>query len=61
MFPSLNAVGPKEANHSYSWQMHAGLASEGVMPPFRRNLALGMVKRPSELSRLYLEGSCHSD
>ena len=45
MFSSLYGR-TKKANRSYSWQMHAGLASEGVMPLFRRNLALGMVKRP---------------
>ena len=46
VFPSLYG-GPKKANHSYSWQIHAGLASEGMMSPFRRNLAL--------------EWPCHSD
>ena len=45
VFPSLYG-GPKKANHSYSWQIHAGLASEGMMPPFRRNNAFGMIKRP---------------
>ena len=45
VFPSLYG-GPNKANHSYCWQIHAGLASEGMMPPFRRNLALGIVKRP---------------
>ncbi len=36
----------QEGDYSYSWQIHVGLASEGMMTPFRRNLAIGMIKRP---------------
>lgn len=45
LFPSLYHE-PKKANHRNSDQMHAGLASEGVIPPFRRNLALGITRGP---------------
>ena len=58
MFPSLYS-GPKKAIHSYSWQMLTGLASEGMMPPFRP-ISLSGWSRGPELSRL-LEGPCHSD
>ena len=35
MFPSFYC-GPKKANHScYSWLIHAGLASEGMIHPFQ--------------------------
>ena len=46
VFPSLYG-GPKKANHSYSWQINAGLASEGGASPKRQMNIVAPVQTQS--------------